>query len=298
MKFRAIKAAAIGCAALLSVCTAQAITASASSPVVLSTVGQSMATAGFYWASFYNWNMSGGGFAPGKYWNGGNAYACTSNPNASSNSVAQGLTTAYQYSYNIPGLTSGALTGSRGFARVLANLYFQTNAYMRVYTSMNFQAHVGDQIVLYKWQNGNQVVDRAMFVYSVSSTGTVYYADCNPSDHNKIRWGRTGCFHNGGWIDDSTGTYQGVFYVERPILTGDLNGDGLVDDTDFNMERDLLGVPFIDYTGTIDARFVNAVADCNADGVVNWDDYTIVARNENGLLKNNSTKGFLVALPS
>ena len=92
--------------------------------------------------------------------------------------------------------------------------------------------------------------------------------------------------------------HNGSYWAIIPAsasLRGDVTGDGRVDDDDFNTVRDYLGGEFIDYTGTVNAAFVNAVADTNGDGEINWTDYAAIAQNENGLLKNNVRNGFLVS---
>lgn len=300
MKHIKSRIAAILFAATTTICAAQAVSASAFSAPTMSSVGQSLAwnfTTGYpQWFVEQNTNSQYNyGLKPGKYWNGSNAYSCTSNPNAAANSMEAGLMTGVHYSYNYPAQSSAPLTGSKGFARALAAMYFQTNAYMRGGVDMNFAPKFGDQIMLRKYVNGSYQDYRAIFIYGMDNHYNYLYAYCDQNDHNKIHWDGVGAMHNGTWLDGASQTICNIQYVDRPILMGDVTGDGRVDDDDFNTVRDYLGGEFIDYTGTVNAAFVNAVADTNGDGEINWTDYAAIAQNENGLLKNNVRNGFLVS---
>lgn len=301
MKHIKSRIAAILCAATTTICAAQAISASAFSAPTMSPVGQSLAWnfTTYYPQWFVERNTNSQynyGLKPGKYWNGGDAFSCTSNPYAAANSAPVGLMTGVHYSYNYPAQGATTLTGSKGFARTLAAMYFQTNAFMRgAGADINFAPQFGDQIMLRKTVNGSNQDYRAIFIYGMDNHYNYLYAYCDQNDHNKIHWDGVGAMHNGVWLDGSNNDICSIQYVDRPILMGDVNGDGKVTDADFNFVRDFLYGEFIDYSGTVNAAFVNAVADTNGDGQINWTDYTTIGQNENGLLKNNARNGFLVS---
>lgn len=265
MKHLKRKLAATLAAATMAVgiATAPAMTASAQS---FSPVGQEMAyTLAQYQAGFYSWASST--FKDGRYWNSGNPNTTTTSPCTSSN---QHCTHVYGNTVRSLGYTS-QLSGPNdgysqcaGYARHLANEYFQSHTFIRdIRVANNYVPRMGDQLRI----NGHSI-----FVYGFDGNNKIWFTDCNANGDCKIRWNQTAIIDNTNHtITCSDGWVATLLYADRPMMAGDINGDLEVNHADGVASAHLAAGGLNSYSSYI-RPYVKAAGDVNGDGQLTYAD--------------------------
>lgn len=211
MKKMRARAAAVLCAAITTVCGAQALSASAYSYTVNTQSycenPMNMSHNVYLW-SVYNYEE-------------GERF--TAKPKS-------GLVLGYGFSSNpTSGYYSGkTLTGSEAFARTLAEQHFGTTTFMEYGGGKNLSVRIGDQIHMF---SGNS--KKTVFLTSIGNYN--YCAEVDDAT-KQIHWGTRYILHNGAFIqvDDNGSIIKSytVDYVLRPIKRGDANGDSFVNAAD------------------------------------------------------------------
>ena len=165
-------------------------------------------------------------FPAGKYWNGGNPESYTSSP-------CNGHAHDNYYRHNniySQGFTSyiGSVNGYQcyGFAQKLQSDFYgvTTGAWIRFTNPAGMQLRVGDHVRIGNGQH-------SVFVTEVNGN-SVKVADCNAGGTCVIRWDVNAS------VSGSTFYLQGyayrLYWIERPIMQGDVNGDSVIDWLDIN----------------------------------------------------------------
>ena len=197
-------------------------------------------------------------FPAGKYWNGGNPNSYTSTPcNGHTNDNH-----FIQHNIYSAGYTSyiGAVNGSQcyGFAAKLAYDFFGgADAWIRFSNPTNFQFRVGDIVRI-----GND--QHSVFVTEVSGS-SLKIADCNAGGTCVIRWNVSATYSNNKI--NLGGTNYKVYWVERPIMAGDVNGDSKVDSNDISIISSIVNGTY-SFSGK-QKRPIKEAADLDNNGVVN-----------------------------
>ena len=213
-------------------------------------------------------------FPAGKYWNGGN-------PNSYTNTPCNGHANDNYYRHkNIytNGYTSkiGSVNGYQcyGFAQKLQSDFYGVDgvdggAWIRFTNPAGLAIRPGDHIRI-----GNN--QHSVFVTEVDlSTNQLKIADCNAGGTCVIRWNVDAS------VSGNTFYLQGyayrLYWIERPVMAGDTNGDSAVTAIDIsNIRKIALGT--FDFTGKQKA-VIKEAADINNDGAVTVIDW-VLASNE------------------
>ncbi|MCQ2417920.1 MAG: dockerin type I repeat-containing protein [Oscillospiraceae bacterium] len=264
MKALKRKVAAIACAAVSVVCSAQAVTAFAAAKQTYCQQYQRevlktpMSDALRYWANKY----------PSKTrW---------------SNSVKSGQTIGFGYRYDnsVNNASDVTLYNSAAFARQLALDYFETNIYIRMGTEKTFTPKIGDQIT---YVNGSRL-------QTIFLTDTNTYAQCSEDRYTMITYGNKCSFSNGVLV--LNGKAYSIKYVERPVKVGDANGDTVIDSKDLTAMNFYLNNKWTTY----DYNFFIAACDIDKNGVVNMTDYNYLKNNTDSTNKILKNKGYVASL--
>ena len=154
-----------------------------------------------------------------------------------------------------------------GFAKKLQYDYFGTTKYLQLYDLQNYQPKIGDHLRVQCYSRGHATSEHSIFITSVNGD-TFTYADCNSSGYCEIQWGHTMTMHRNAaytFTNENNASFEFV-WVERPMMQGDVNGDGMVDSQDISeIGRVINGTAPTRYRNT---RYRNYAADMNCDGVV------------------------------
>ena len=209
-------------------------------------------------------------FPAGKYWNGGNANSWTNSPCNGSHSNDNWFT---QHNIYSAGYTSylGAVNGHQcyGFAAKLASdFYGGADAWIRFTNTNNFQFRVGDIVRI-----GNDM--HSVFITQVNGN-SLKFADCNWDGHCKIRWNVSATYSSSNnKLNFGSSSYK-VYWVERPVMAGDVNGDGMVTWMDMSYIYDIASGNY-NFSGKPQKvkNVIKEAADLDNNGVINYTDFQI-----------------------
>lgn len=119
-----------------------------------------------------------------------------------------------------------------GFAREMQMDYFGTSKFMQMPIYGYYVPQLGDHLRL----DYRAVRQHSIFVTGVTDNGngsySITYADANSNDHCEFTVNGTATITN-GTINCSRGGTWSCYWVERPIMIGDANGDGLLNYADY-----------------------------------------------------------------
>lgn len=240
-------------------------------------------------------------YPDGKFWNHGNKESYTDIPceyeqdkdgtwhHDACNTIYFGVTVGYGFT-KLPE-EEQANYGSQcaGFARKLAlDFTGGCRAYVRLRSGKNFKAQVGDQIRFRIWHSKTQFTDHSIFVTETNGTG-LKFADCNWNDDCGIRWNVSGGIHNGALTIGDKG--YSILWVDRPLMAGDVTGDGVVDYRDVDAIYRIWHGTY-NYNGA-KKKSVDQIADINNDYLVDRKDWELACKCTNGYIPNQRFMTFL-----
>ena len=200
-----------------------------------------------------------------------------SHDNYKSNYVTINTTLAIGYSDQCNAAYEEPYYECAGFAKKLQYDYFGTTKYLMLYDEQNYRPKVGDHLRVRGGYKGQTMSDHSIFITSVNGN-TFTYADCNAAGYCEIQWNHKMTINTGTAYDFTNERDMGFdfLWVERPMMQGDVNGDGMVDSQDITeIGRVINGTASTRYRNT---RYRNYAADMNCDGVVDSRD-TAALRN-------------------
>ncbi len=167
-----------------------------------------------------------------------------------------------------------------GFAKKLQCDYFGTYTALQNTNESAYQLKPGDHLRIYYDMPFGAPVDRtshSIFIISVNGNSFTY-ADCNANGDCKILWNQNGSYtkSNGVYTFKLAGdnTNYKFEFVERPIKIGDVNADGVLNWSDYSEMS-----PIINGTAQYkqyDCYYRRLAADANRDGIVDYTDRNIV----------------------
>ena len=279
MKNMKTRLAAAACAAISTVCSMQAISASAWQQFYYTTNTQTecdqpyfMGQAQKRWARDY-------GINGGSTWN-------PSNYNVTSGTICgEGYSRYTQSTTNL----GSPLYGSQAFCRFLAHSYFGTKTFMEKEIYGSTPIKQGDQI---KIDKGNQT--RTLFVIYVDNINpnTLDTFSLDSSNHiQRETWERDGYYLKQGstkWMMD---------FTLRPIKEGDVNGDGLFNTFDFLWLKNNVGREPSEYPKTLAQAGINSTyyrddvfarAVWANDWKIEYSTYYTIGYNLNNPVSNNT----------
>ena len=203
-------------------------------------------------------------FPAGKYWNGGNPDSYTSTACTNHNHDNYFM---QNYVYT-PGYTSCTryVSGHQcyGFAAKLASdFYGGADVWIRFSNPSNPQFRVGDIVRI-----GNNM--HSIFITEVNGS-SIKFADCNWNNTCKIRWDVSATVTNNRIRFG--GTSYSVYFIERPVMAGDVNGDSQITWADVDIISQIFRGIY-DFSGK-DRQVIMEAADLDNDGQISFNDVYI-----------------------
>ena len=225
-------------------------------------------------------------YPDGKYWNSTNANCYTD-----TTALSRFPGNTYSGSRIKSGLDIDAATGTEikldtiymtecaGFAKKLAIDFYGLNGSNEMklgwmwndYKPKSVKLRVGDQV---------RINDQhSIFITNINSKGdTVEFADCNSDGHNIIRWNNKATFTSDKKALKIGTSAWNINYVIRPLMVGDIDGDGAITSIDQFAIRQLAdptAYGAYDYFH-VNKIVANTAADINNDGYITNEDYLLV----------------------
>ena len=202
-------------------------------------------------------------YPAGKYWNDGNPESYTSSPCVNHNACNHfTIYNIYDSGYTSRLYSSRGGIQCAGYARKVAyDFYRGPMAWLRFRNPAGMTLRVGDQVRI-----GND--QHTVFVTQVNGN-SLKVTDCNAGGTCVIRWDVSASYSTNTF--NLGGTSYNMYYIDRPIMKGDVNGDSVVNWTDVN------NIYYI-YRGTYNysgkcAGIIRETADLNNDGQITYADY-------------------------
>lgn len=175
----------------------------------------------------------------------------------------------------VEGQINEAYSQCAGFARMLQSKFFDTTRFIRLIDSKNYAVRVGDHIrVSYSYRGGPKNY-HSIFVTGVSGN-TFQYEECDGTNCRISVGSGTITKDSSGNVSGiklNGSSYQFVF-VERPVMVGDVNGDTNIDSNDLTALNQIRQNTAS--TNGINQSVRFATADMNCDGQVNSTDYNLL----------------------
>lgn len=283
MKHIKSKVAAIACAAITTICSAQAITASAASQHTTQRQ-RTCQTAPTNMSDFIRHQAMA--LPGGSYWNAGVPNRSTgSSVSRVSTYITVGPVCGAGFKNNLHGgpQQGEEIWRSAAFARYFASQYFGTEIFMRHSTDKNFTTQLGDQITYYTSGNATHTV----FV-----TKSNLCCDVTDDFACKITYGKSFSINNGGIIIG--GKRYSIKYVERPIKVGDFNGDSIIDSKDPTEINKIMYGGYDWYDNNW--NFMRSACDMNRDNNITSADLTKFNSDKNYTEKVMNTYGYVKTL--
>lgn len=233
-------------------------------------------------------------FPDGKYWNSGDPDTYTDYPcSAENHRRIAGIprdTYCTHFKFNTTvnvGYTQlpkteimTYVTQCYGFARKLAyDFYGGCNVWLRQHSCANYKPRVGDQLRL-SIPTKNGTVEHSIFVTEVKS-GTIKFADCNWDNTCQIRWNNSATVQNDK-IKIGSNAYSLVWY-DRPCMSGDVNGDTLVNSTDVAIIKQMAEGTY-QYPQAFNGMYTKEAGDINNDGKITMADWDLAKYAQRGYL--------------
>lgn len=259
----------------IGVVAAPAMTASAQSFTSI-TQKTALVTMNQY-STFINWGTST--LPHGRYWNSGNPNTTTNSPCSPTHHctyVYGNTVRSLGYTTQISGPNDGYYQCA-GYARHLANKYFGSHNFIRDTRVADYYVpRMGDQLRVGPAAYNNNAAHSIFITNWNSSTNTITFTDCNWYGDCRIRWNQTATINNTNHtITFSNGTVKTLYYADRPMMAGDINGDLNVDHADGVASAYLAAGGLNNYS--VSARpYVKAAGDVNGDGQLNAADHSLI----------------------
>lgn len=206
MKSIKTKIAAAALAAITTVCSAQAISASAYQ--YTPNTQRYLQTQSTMNSKITTWK---------------NLYPAGSTFTTTNDRVYSGKITNVGFETVTPSQEGQELLGTQAYARKLAVNYFGTSIFMSLQTGKEFNPEIGDQVKL--WDPDTH---RSRWIFITRKSGGIQATELDQFT-NKVKWNVNYTVGNGSMdCTSENGKHYIVYACYRPIKQGDVNGDGRV----------------------------------------------------------------------
>ena len=232
-------------------------------------------------------------FPSGRYWTAGDPdlNSTTGNYNDHTTYLRMGPTVGRNFLKTYEWLTQEVYYQCAGFAKKLQVDYFGTDTFVQD-DNINYTPRCGDHLRVVNSYKGKKF-EHSVFITSVSGN-RITYADCNSDGNNVIKWNNTVTYdRDSGKFYYMDGQIRYDFeWVERPIMQGDVNADGVLNSADVTALNKIINntAP----TSGYDTVMRKTAADINGDGTVNSSDRTLLNQLINNTNNAKSSYGYII----